>query len=1322
MTSLTRLKTYAILLIFFSLVSSPVHAQGGDKIRFDHLTIKHGLPQNQTYSIRQDQQGFIWIGTKYGFSKYDGREFTNYANIKDKPNSLSENWVYHLIADDAGILWLGTWGGGLNKFNPATESFTRFQHDKDKPSSLSSDNIWSTFQDKAGTIWVCSDKGLNRLRPEEDGFTHYYHDSDDPASLSHNSVTFVQEDAQGLLWISTYGGGLNRFDPTGETFIRYQHDPDNLNSLSSDKIRQLYIDGKGIIWLSTNAGLNKFDPTTETFSRFQHNADDPASIGADIVTYVMEDTSGMLWVSTFGGGLNRFDPKTGRAVRFQADPHGVRHNTFWRGCLDTTGSLWFTSENGVHKYDSGAHQFDLFKYSPGNPDTSIYKGIWGFHQDRQGNLWIGSSVNGLIRINRERSLFTSFQHDDNDPGSLSHNTILALQADRTGLLWIATRKGLNRFDPITEKFTHYQHEPGNPNSPNDNNIVEAAIDINGILWLSAYGKGLDRFDPSTEMFTHYVPNKNRSDSLSTKWITAIETTSDGHVWAGGDGGLNRFDPVTQKFSNYYVSDASNLSNGNIYTIYEDKAGVIWVGTGNGLNMYNPDSDSFTSFFTADGLPSNQILGIAEDDHGNLWISTNKGLSKFDPQKKTFRNYDARDGLQGNQFLDRAAYKNNDGELFFGGMEGFNVFHPDRLLDNPNIPQVVLTDFQLFNKSVSIGSDSPLKTHINLADAITLSYRQSVFTFEFAALNYRIPEKNQYAYKMEGFDDDWRFTSAKHRLATYTNLDPGNYTFQVKASNNDGIWNEKGASVSIRITPPWWATWWAYTLYALIIVSAVLGFVQWRLRTINTQNQKLEMLVTERTHELNVAKENAEVANKAKSMFLANMSHELRTPLNGVLGFAQILRRDPVTTEQQKDGLVVIEQSGNHLLTLINDVLDLAKVESGTIELYRTNFLFPDFLRGVGEVIRIRAERKNTAFQLELADDLPFYVYGDERRLRQILLNLLGNAVKFTEQGKVTLRVKKMTVETNEEESLSAIRFEVEDTGIGIAPEDAHTIFEPFQQAGDQKQRVQGTGLGLAITRNLIHLMDGDLRMDSALGQGSKFWFEIVLPAAADEPRSASKELRRITGFKGQPRTVLIIDDNWENRAVVTGLLAPLGFDLSEAGNGHEGFTKALRKLPDVIITDLVMPGMDGFELIRKVRQADASKETVIIAASASVYEADRRESIEAGSDAFLPKPIDAERLLEQLQCLLRLEWSYQEPSDMPGKTEEPDELILPPPATLQRLLDLSYTGDSEELRKELTALGEIETKYTSFVIKLKCLADELKLAKVSGLLEEYLKQ
>ncbi len=811
------------------------------KVKFEHISIEQGLSQSSVFSIFQDSRGFLWFGTLDGLNRYDGYTFTVFKSDPRRPNTLSNNTIVKIYEDTDGILWIGTLGGGLNRFDPSTEQFTRFRHSPADSSSLSNDNVRSIYQDISGTLWIGTNGGLNKFDPRKGTFTQYRNTPGAEGRISNDVIWTICESRSepGILWIGTYDG-LNRFDSRTGLFTHFKHSPADRTSLSNNYIWTVIEQDSEHLWIGTNNGLNLFNKRTHRAIRFHRSPQNSRSISGNNVWSLLKDRSGTVYAGTLDGGLNRIVRSTDRTeysfisyMHDPADQNSISHNFIWSMFEDRTGIIWLGTDVGVNKLDPNAAKFLHYKSDPFNPYSLTNNEVTAIFRDAAGTLWVGTR-NGLNRYHAPTDRFIHYKYDPNDPASISNNYIRSINQDRNGTLWIGTNGGgLNRYDRASNSFRNMR--TGHiPSSISSNDITRIYEDRSGILWLATLA-GLNKFDPVTNSVKFYAKDLNRPGSLSHDYVYTITETKDGSMWIGTlGGGLNRFDRTSGTFKAFQEdpSDSTSLSNNNVWCIHEDRAGDLWIGTNNGLNKFNHSGSTFTHYDEKNGLVNNVIYGILEDSKGFLWLSSNKGLSRFDPRNGSVRNYTTNDGLQSNQFGGNDHFKDSRGYMYFGGINGFNVFYPDSIRDNPYIPPIVITDFQIFNRSVGIGGESPFSRSISSTRSVTLSHDQNVFSFEFAALHFSSPGSNTYAYQMEGFDKDW-IRSGTRRFVTYTNLDPGRYLFKVTGSNNDGVWNTQGTSLEIIISPPFWKTWWFITALVIAGLGFAASIIYFRIRHLLT---------------------------------------------------------------------------------------------------------------------------------------------------------------------------------------------------------------------------------------------------------------------------------------------------------------------------------------------------------------------------------------------------------------------------------------------------------------------------------------------------------
>ncbi|MCK4664269.1 MAG: SpoIIE family protein phosphatase [Bacteroidales bacterium] len=852
------IKFISLIICLFLFINSFYGQE--NELKFEHITIEDGLVQSTIYCVLQDNKGFLWFGSQDGgLNKYDGYNFIIYDQNPKTKNSISSNNISDIVEDKSGNIWIGTWGGGLNKFNTKTEIFTHYLNNPNDPYSINNNRAQSVFVDKIGNIWVgTAGGGLNKLNVKNQQFIHYKHKPADTTSINNNRVWDILEDSIGNLWIAT-SNGLSKFNQKTGIFRRFLYKNDNSPEISRQEIRTLLIDHKGILWAGTSHGLIKFNPKTETFKNYLPYPNDPQKILTNEINIIYEYYKSELWLGTHNGGFCIFDKKTEKFKKYVFNDkiqYSLSYNDVRDMIVDNSGILWLaTRGGGVNKLDLQPKKFNHYYKNPKTDNTLSSNRIEAFIQDDSDILWIGTNGGGLNKYDRKTKIYTHYLNNPANPKSIGSNKIRTLFEDKNGILWIGTNGGgLNAFNKTTGEFTIYANDPLNPNSISDNDVMAICQDNEGYLWIGA-DIGLNKYFIEKEIFIRYKYNPEDSISISDNRIFSVFYDHLNCLWVGTDEGLNKYLPEKNGFIKYkYIpGDSNSISNDDIYVIYEDLFGTLWIGTGRGLNKYNREKDNFTSFNVEEGLTSSAIVGIICDNSGNLWLSTIKGLSMFDYNKKLFRNYDRYDGLQSNEFLLGACCKGNNGELYFGGINGYNMFYPDSIKDNPFIPEVVITDFEIFHKPVTIGKDSPLKKAIYETKEIILSYKHSVFSFGFAALNYSRPEKNQYAHILEGFEDEWNYVGTR-RLVSYTNISPGKYVFRVKASNNDGVWNKKGTEIKIIITPPFWKTKWFYALEFITVIFLIYIYIRWRERKLKNDKKILEQKVKLRTAEIEQKKE------------------------------------------------------------------------------------------------------------------------------------------------------------------------------------------------------------------------------------------------------------------------------------------------------------------------------------------------------------------------------------------------------------------------------------------------------------------------------------
>ncbi|MGM0586976.1 MAG: two-component regulator propeller domain-containing protein [Bacteroidota bacterium] len=1436
MTSLLNRKSAYLLLSYLigvvGLLATESMAQPTDKLFFQQISLEDGLSQSTVNGIVQDSTGFIWLGTTNGLNRYDGHSIKSFTFDRFDEQSLSNNYIMDMEVGPGNNIWIATYGGGVNVMDPIHEKVFHLTRDtsQTQTSGLLSNDVFTVHVDEKGQIWMGTLEGLNKYNPQDSTFHSYQHSGPNKnINQARNAILDIEKGPEGKLWMGTVYG-LELFDPVEGSFTQEMFSKEQKGKIGRYVIRTLELDKNGHLWIGTEQnGLHRIDNATFHSLPMDDAQKKSIDINDTRISEIVHDFSGNIWVAT-QDGLRTIRMNGGKIASVASDlirTHGLMDNDLSTLFIDNSRNIWIgTGIAGALHADLKPSKFGVLRQGGDKNMMSDRNEIWSIHQDNDSTLWLGAS-DGLYTYNRKSKQFHKQDIASSIPG-VNAVTPLGVAARNDQYIWLATEyNGLMRLDRETGERTSFTPDTGSFRISSQF-LSSIEFDNRGRLWVGTFQDGFDIVDLDRGQVQSFNAENDSTEGqgrglVSNKVQTFFED-SQGRMWIGTLHGLSRMNeaggleqiPIT-------IENLRNQSNFSITTIQEDERGNIWLGTNSGILVHDPTMGTFTYLNETHGLPDNYIYGLLNDPRGGFWASTNKGLSYIYPEEEqpmgyAFQNYDVYDGLQNNEFNSGAYYQRN-GELFFGGINGLNHFKPEEIDTNPFEPPVVITSLSKIKQA------DRESTNLLGKDQIKLQYFENVIQFDFAALDFTQPQKNKYAYQLEGFDRDWVY-AVDEPTVIYTNLNPGTYTFKVKAANNDGLWNEVGDQITLTIIPPFWQTTWFYLLLSMAGIGMIWGIVYWRARQDRRIQRMLRDKVRDRTreleeseeqfrlisenaadlisvidedgefiyvspshkkllgyskedligrdvkelihpedlekvigdykqllkgagqiqfheyrmirkdgatsmfqtagslikhkedgksrlvlishdvthrklteYELKRARDEAEKANRSKSAFLAGISHELRTPLNAILGYSQILKRDRMLTDRQKNYVDTMYRSGNHLLSMINDVLDISKIEAGRMEQHNDPFDLRELLEDIRKLFTLQCKEKDLEFYFELDERLPNYVYADASKLRQVLINLIGNAVKFTDNGHILLRasteliseqkVRNGVKETTDLSKMDIkdyhrITFAVKDTGKGISKDQLEDIFEPFQQVDSNLQ--EGTGLGLAISSRIIDMLGGTMDVDSQLGSGSTFTFDLPVVELSRPEEVEHQSPGRIKKLKeGEQISVLLVDDIEYNLRLMRDLLAPLGFTCYEAQNGQESIAMFEKHNPDLVLMDLRMPTMRGEEAMVQMRKLDEDRNSVIFAVSASGFKGTRDELLALGFDEYIRKPIEDRELLGLIEEYIDVDFEWEEVAEAEDKSEGAETVK----SVAETLRDQFDTGSYQQF-SEAVELMEIE--------------------------------
>lgn len=1264
---ITFLRCWLILVlsVFFN---TPSIAQHGN-LKFRHINVENGLSSNTVWCVVQDNDGLMWFGTNDGLNKYDGYNFTTYRQKSDDTLSLSNNRIIDLLVAEDGNLWIGT-ADGLNCYVKDKDEFQRFQ-----PLAFEFHYVRCLTQDKQGRLWVGTSDGLYQFDTKAATYVSNGSIADKPYAFLDKNITNVIEDNNLNLWICTTEG----------LYVLKNGTLSNASTLAThpifssiEQFRDVHQDAKDQYWIATESidhGVYIFDSNFNFIREYTNIVDQKELLAGNRIRIVRQLSGGNIWMGTYDG-LSVYDSENAVFQNYKSykfDPNSLSHNSVRDIFEDRDGGIWLaTYSGGINYFHPAFQQFKHVKEEIVKENSLSHNLVSGFAQDNKGNLWIGTE-NGLNLFDRSKNTFTNFFRAQFGEGLLD-NAIKTIALDQKNNLWIGSQTGLSFFDISNKKFQHFVHDPLKETSIAYGHVHSIYQDQPGHIWIGTNGGGLNRFNPENNSFERFGEIENEPNAVVNSHVNTIVEENNERLWIGTEAGLELFDTRKGLFTRSQMKEDGvfqSLSGINILNLYWEDEGNLWIGThGDGLFIYNTRAGEIYRIDDQVGLPNNTVNGILEDDSGNFWISTNHGMSKLiRPEngwsafnKTHIVNFNVTDGLQGSQFYPNSTFKSQDGQLYFGGNNGYNSFYAEHVQHSNLQPDVVFTDIRFQDDRTDQYDKNDKGVWSVGIDTILIDYSQSNFSVEFAALNYFDPQQTVYEYKLEPDDKDW-ISLGNQRVVNFAKLQPGDYIFKVKASNNSLSWGDDYSQLSITITPPYWRTGWAYFIYLCLISGLLYLFF-----IIATQYGKLKSDLSWE----HLEREKEQDLHQMRIKFFTDISHELRTPLTLILAPLERLVNEFVGSSRLKNQLLLIQRNGERMLQLINQLLDLRKLETGHLNLKAGKGDIVAFVKEVSLAFREVARQKNINYEVHVGIG-SIQTWFDRDKCEIVLYNLLSNAIKYTpEGGSVGLSLSTAppsnTIQKDELFREGYVEISVEDDGSGIPSENLSQIFNRFYQS-DQKNHSKsyGSGVGLDIVKKFVELHKGTIAVHSIEanpGQRGKTRFTIKLPLgrthlsdsdiiknfktsddislyrhAPFEAQTQTSEadiasvMKNQDSDQGEKANILVVEDNDEVRKFIVSLFRS-EYEVLEATNGEQGIEYAFENIPDLILSDIMMPGTDGLELCKQIKTDRRTSHVPVILLTARTAVTFQIEGMETGADDYITKPFSAEVLKIRVQKLI----------------------------------------------------------------------------------------